>query len=114
MSSPNLPNLTPDITLTRDDVLNLLFSSIAMEELGLAHLINAEGEKIQYALGTLPGTTPAALAQVLEANSSAQALLDTILRQEMMLDSKLRKASSLPTLVGPAGPTGVTGELGPV
>jgi hypothetical protein len=37
MSNPNLPNITPTIDLTRDDVVNLLFSSIAMEELRLAH-----------------------------------------------------------------------------
>ncbi|WP_180250252.1 hypothetical protein [Bacillus toyonensis] len=44
MSQSNLPNVTPNITLTRDDALNFLLSSIAFEELGLAHIINAEGE----------------------------------------------------------------------
>ncbi|SDC78460.1 hypothetical protein SAMN05421737_1193, partial [Shouchella lonarensis] len=52
MSQPSMPNFTPTITLTRSDVINLLLASIAMEEMGLAHIINAEGEKIQYALGT--------------------------------------------------------------
>jgi hypothetical protein len=114
MSNPNLPNITPTITLSRDDVLNLLFSSIAMEELGLAHIINAEGEKIQFALGTLPGSTPASLAQVLQVNSSTEAMLDTVFRQEMMLDSKLRTASAIPTLVGPTGARGATGLPGAV
>lgn len=45
MSQPNLPNITPNITLSRSSVINLLLASIAMEELGLAHIINAEGEK---------------------------------------------------------------------
>ncbi|WP_340024819.1 hypothetical protein MHI24_06755 [Paenibacillus sp. FSL K6-1096] len=55
MSNPNIPNISPTVTLTRDDVINLLLSSIAMEELALAHIINAEGEKIQFVLGTLTG-----------------------------------------------------------
>ncbi|WP_020620713.1 collagen-like triple helix repeat-containing protein [Paenibacillus daejeonensis] len=114
MSNPNLPNITPTISLSRDDVVNLLFSSIAMEELGLAHIINAEGEKIQYALGTLAGVSgPAAtLNQILQVNQSAQSMLDTVFRQEMMLDSKLKTASNLPTLAGPAGATGATGAPG--
>lgn len=55
MSQANIPNITPAISLTRDEVVNLILSSIAMQELGLSHIINAEAEKIQYALGTLPG-----------------------------------------------------------
>jgi len=104
------------VTLTRDDVVNLIFSSIAMEELGLAHIINAEGEKIQYALGTLAGVTgpDATLSQILQVNQSAQSMLDTVFRQEMMLDSKLKTAANLPTLVGPPGPTGATGQPGGV
>ncbi len=70
MSNPNLPNITPTISLSRDDVVNLLMSSIAMEELGLAHIINAEGEKIRFALGTLQGVSgpSATLQDVLTVN----------------------------------------------
>jgi hypothetical protein len=57
MSFPNIPNVTPSICVSRDDALNLLLSSIAFEELGLSHIINAAGEKIQYALGLIPGLT---------------------------------------------------------
>lgn len=55
MSTPNIPDICPDICLCFEDVIKLLLSSIALEELGLAHIINAEGEKIQSFLGTLEG-----------------------------------------------------------
>lgn len=46
MSQPNLPIITPNISLTREETINLLLASIAMQELGLAHIINVEGEKL--------------------------------------------------------------------
>ncbi|ETT57678.1 hypothetical protein C173_31431, partial [Paenibacillus sp. FSL R7-277] len=112
MSKPNLPNITPTISISRDDVINLLFSSIAMEELGLAHILNAEGEKIQYAVGTLPGTTPVTLAELGQVSSSTQAMLKKIIRHEMMLQSKLQTAADIRPVVGPAGPIGAPGAEG--
>lgn len=53
MSMPSFPNIDPPIQ--RDDAVNQILSSIAMEELGLSHILNAEGERLQYILGTLPG-----------------------------------------------------------
>lgn len=41
-------------------------------------------------------------------------MLDTIFRQEMMLDSKLKTAANVPTLAGPIGPPGPTGAAGAV
>ena len=51
MSMPSFPNIDPPIQ--REDAVNQILSSIAMEELGLSHILNAEGEKLQYILGTL-------------------------------------------------------------
>lgn len=51
MSLPKFPINPADIT--RDDAINMILTSIAMEEVGLSHILNAEGEKIQYVLGTL-------------------------------------------------------------
>lgn len=115
MSTPNLPNITPSVSLTRDDAVNLIFSSIAMEELGLAHIINAEGEKIQYTLGTLPGLSgpPATVAQLLQVNNNVRSMLNTTSMLEMILDSKLDTAADLPVaVIGATGPTGPTGAPG--
>ncbi|MCY8512348.1 BclA C-terminal domain-containing protein [Bacillus atrophaeus] len=108
MSQPNFPNITPVVTLSRDDTINLLLSSIAMEELGMAHILNAEGEKIQYTLGTLPGLTgpPSTLDDVLNMSASVRDTLDSLMKQELLLGSKLDSIANIPTL---AGPTGVTG-----
>ncbi len=114
MSQPNLPNITPVVTLSRDDTINLLLSSIAMEELGMAHILNAEGEKIQYALGTIPGLTgpPSSLADILNLNESVRDTLDSLMKQELLLGSKLDSISNIPTLAGPTGATGPTGVTG--
>ena len=56
MSMPSFPPNGAD--MTREDALTMIVASIAMEELALSHILNAEGEKLQYILGTLPGTNP--------------------------------------------------------
>lgn len=53
-----------DTDIGREEALNMILASIAYEELGLSHIINAEGEKIQRAVGTLDGLT--ALAESIE------------------------------------------------
>ncbi|WP_010268044.1 hypothetical protein [Paenibacillus senegalensis] len=97
MSNPNLPNITPNISLSRDQAINLLLASIAMEELGLAHIINAEGEKIQYALGTLPCVTNPGfgIKEILAVNDSAREMLETVFKEELILESKLKHVLSL-------------------
>ncbi len=101
MSFPNIPNVTPTINLTRDDAINLLLSSIAFEELGLSHIINAEGEKIQYVLGTIPGLTggTATIADVLAVDQSVKSVLDTTVKKELLLQAKLESVLTAPTLV---------------
>ena len=115
MSQPNLPNITPAITLSRDDAINLIISSIAMEEMGLSHIINTEGEKLQYLLGTLPGVTPPVaptFEEIIAASESVRTTLDTISKQEFILQSKLNNITNLETLAGPTGPTGPAGPAG--
>src|SRR6185312_7438155 len=108
MSEPNIPNISPTISITRDDAINLLLASIAMEELGLAHIVNAEGEKLQYALGTIPGlTTPASLEDILHVNDSVQDTLELAIKKELLLDSKLKQVSQI-TSSSATGTTGAT------
>jgi len=114
MSQANIPNITPTIDITRDQAVNLLLSSIAMEELGLSHIINAEGEKIQYVLGTLPGVTGpgATISDLLSVNESVRNTLREITKTEFGLQNKLETVLSTPIAIGPTGPAGPTGPSG--
>ena len=90
MSMPSFPQNGAD--LTREEALTMIIASIAMEELALSHIINAEGEKLQYILGTLPGTKPCACPQdVLAVNKNVASLLDVVAQNQMLLKSKLEK-----------------------
>ena len=111
MSQPSFPDY-PD--MTRDDAVNQILSSIAMEELGLSHVINAEGEKLQYILGTLPGITgpEATVEDLLDANQSIQNLLQNVSYNQLLLRSKMQQALSASELAGPTGPTGPQGPAG--
>lgn len=90
MSYPKIPNITPTITVKTCDAINLLLVSIAMEEIGLSHIINAEAEKIQYVLGTLHGTgTAASINDILKINKDVRQTLSEVVRKELLLQMKL-------------------------
>lgn len=111
MSQPSFPD---SANFTREDVVNQILSSIAMEELELSHIINAEGEKLQYILGTLPGLTgpSATIEDLLDANASVQNLLQSASYNQLFLKSKMQQALASSEMAGPTGPTGPTGPAG--
>lgn len=94
MSMPTFPSEA--LNITRDDAVNMILASIAMEELSLSHILNAEGEKIQYVLGTLEnGSTPPeppTVEQIMQVNNSVQKLLETTMYKTMFLKSKMSDA----------------------
>ena len=113
MSLPIFPTISPP--LTRGDAINQILTSIAYEELGMSHILNAEGEKLQFVLGTLPGLTGgnATLQDVLDVNESVESTLNSSLANQILLTSKMVAALNAPTIVGITGPTGATGATGP-
>ena len=106
----SLPELA-DSSITREDAINQIISSIAMEEVSLSHIINAEGEKLQYVLGTLDGSSShiATIEEVLEINRSIHIVLRDAIENQIILRNKLQDALSSAVLIGPTGPTGPTG-----
>lgn len=113
MSQPTYPNIDPP--LERDQVLNWIISSVASEELSLSHIINAEGEKLQFILGTQPGLTggAATIQDALTTNESVRGTLEHLLNNQMMLNGKLAYALDAPAFRGVTGATGATGVTGP-
>ncbi len=121
MSMPSFPPNGAD--LTREEALTMIIASIAMEELALSHILNAEGEKLQYILGTLPGAKPCACPQdVLAVNKSVASLLDVVAQNQMLLKGKLEKVleacpapppPALSACLSSALPAGIPSALSP-
>ena len=94
MSMPNIPDINPVIGIDIDDSINMLISSIALEEIGLSHIINAEAEKIQYVLGTLDTTHDISgyklhsVDDLLRVNRSIDKTLREVLKNQMILHMK--------------------------
>jgi len=101
--------------ISRDEAINRILSSIAMEELALSHVINAEGEKIQYVIGTLDDNMPpqpATIEDVLRVNESVERTLEVATRKQMILTQKMTEALRASNMQGPPGPQGPKGDPG--
>lgn len=72
-------------TGTRCQAVTDIIASVALEQAALAHILNAEGEKLQRVVATT-GVIP---AQLLETNKSVEKMVNAIARLEMVLQSKL-------------------------
>lgn len=94
MSMPKFPEVDPKITITCEQALNMILSSIAAEELALSHIINAEGEKLQYVLGTLESNKNCGycLKDVLAVNDSVAAMMANVAQNQMLLKQKMDAA----------------------
>jgi hypothetical protein len=72
-----------------DAALTSVAASIALQEAGLAHIINAEGEKISYFVDPC---NEFSLSQILEINDSVHRTLASVSSIETILVKKLRTA----------------------
>ena len=86
----SMPVISPSNTTPCQAITDLL-ESIALQEAGLAHIINAEGEKIQAALA-IDGVS---IADLITVNQSVSDTLTKVIKLEMMLEFKLEEVNKL-------------------
>lgn len=80
----SMPVIIPG-TITREDAIGDIIESIAMEESGLSHILNAESEKIM-AIVNNPSVTA---DQLMAVNRSVKATINAITRLEATMQAKL-------------------------
>lgn len=88
---PNVPDITPEIVLKRPEVINLLLTSIALEEIGLSHIINAEAEKLQRVIHE----HGISLSDALRINDSVDRMMRNVIKNQMLLHFKLEDVIGL-------------------
>lgn len=89
MSMPEFPKPDPDFT--QEQALTMILSSIALEEAALSHIMNAEGEKIQYILKQTDCHDESSLKDILSVNKSVANLLEIVLQNQMILKNKMER-----------------------
>lgn len=84
MSAPIIQ--TPERPVSRCQAITDVIESIALEETGLAHIINAEGEKIQKALELAH-----CVEDLIAINASVKDTLVNVTKSQMLLHYKLEE-----------------------
>lgn len=107
MSFPTIPDVHVCGGILREDALKLLMASIAFEELGMAHIINAEAEKIQSVLGTLKGQSikMPTLGELLRIDNSIGKILEDVIMKEILLQFKLEDVIEAFLAIPPCDPS---------
>ncbi len=94
VSMPNIPDITPDINITLKDAVNLLLTSIAMEEISLSKLMDAETDKIKYVIEKC-GCHKCCASDLLAINESVNATVSNMIKLQTLLQLKLESTTKL-------------------
>lgn len=85
MGMPIIPDIKPKIEISFEETIRLLLASIALEELSLAHIMNAEAEKIQDIVKCGGGNK---LDDLLCIDKSVGKILRDVIKKEILLQFK--------------------------
>jgi hypothetical protein len=89
MSMPEIK--TSHCPVSYEQAVNDIIGSIALEEAALAHILNAEGEKIQR----IVNDKCASVGAILEVNSAVNETIKNVIKMQMLLQFKLEDAKKL-------------------
>ncbi|MCL1918021.1 MAG: hypothetical protein FWG14_06865 [Peptococcaceae bacterium] len=88
-----MPEIPKTEKLTCEQTINMILLSIAMEELALSHVLNAEGEKIQQALDLVKcHKRDCDIQKLLDINESVSSMIAQISDLQIILKSKMQLA----------------------
>ncbi|WP_294147292.1 hypothetical protein [uncultured Clostridium sp.] len=88
MSMPAFPDKGIDIT--RDQAFNMILGSIALEEIALSHIMNAESEKLKHFFPAADGKPCACQCRELtELNRSISDVMENVTFNQMLLKRKM-------------------------
>ncbi|MDP4133257.1 MAG: hypothetical protein Q8882_04505 [Bacillota bacterium] len=88
---PSCKSIKPPTPPTPCQAITDLMESIALQDAGLAHILNAEGEKIQKAL-SFPDVT---IQDLVAINQSVSDVLIKVIKLDMVLEFKLEEINRL-------------------
>ncbi len=90
MGVPTIPSLP---SIPKANVISSLLATVAIEEAALAHLVNAEAEKVQRLAATMP--TPSTFEQAAEMQKIVLAVMNAVALKELLLGEKIRRVMSI-------------------
>ena len=93
MSMPNIPNIKPEIDLCKEDVINIIYVSIAMQEIALSHIINAEGELLQQVISK--NDCNYCLKDLININESVNSIIEKVHSLEKVLVEKMEASKDI-------------------
>ncbi|HOV70256.1 MAG TPA: hypothetical protein PLZ84_08040 [Clostridia bacterium] len=89
---PHIPDYCPRVDISFEDTVKLLLASIALEEFSIAHIMNAEAEKIQEIVKS-GGCDK--LHQLICIDKTVDTVLRDLIKKEMLLEFKFENVLDL-------------------
>ncbi|XMB87158.1 hypothetical protein RJG79_04990 [Mycoplasmatota bacterium WC44] len=84
MSLPKNPNSNRAIFLREKHIKNLLLSSIALEQIAIAKILKAEGDKI-----TMVIDKNSSITDILDVNESVEKIVNASVKKGILLEYKM-------------------------